>query len=220
MRATGGYTRREMFPVADVMPSRARPRVTITLVAILALVFAGELAAGDFLSRITFSLGVVPAFFSWSSLLSSLLLHAGWIHLLGNLIFLWIFGPALEERLGAVRCLALFIGCGVASGLVHVGIDPHDSAPLVGASGAISGVLGAYVVLYPESRILTMVPFDLVEVPIGVYLVIWMLLQMLSGAGALTVNVSEGVPIWSPAAGFAAGAYAGWHWRRRVPYRW
>jgi membrane associated rhomboid family serine protease len=210
-----------MFPVADVIPSRARPRVTIALIVLHAVVFAGQLLAGDFLPRVTFSLGVVPAFFSWSSLLSNLLLHAGWIHLLGNVLFLWIFGPAVEERLGAARFLALYAGCGVASGLAHLAIDPTASAPLVGASGAISGVLGAYVVLYPESRILTaIVPVDVVEVPIGVYLVIWVLLQLFSGVGALTTNVSEGIPLWSPAAGFAAGACAGRFWRRRMPYRW
>jgi membrane associated rhomboid family serine protease len=213
-----------MFPVADVIPSRARPRVTIGLIALHVVVFAGELFAGDLLPRATFSLGLVPTFFSWPSLLSSLLLHAGWVHLLGNLVYLWIFGPAVEDRLGAGRYLALYFGCGVASGLGHVAIDPHASAPLVGASGAISGVLGAHVALYPESRILTaIVPIalvDLVEVPIGAYLVIWVALQMFSGVGALAANVSEGVPLWSPAAGFAAGAAAGWFWRRRIPYRW
>jgi membrane associated rhomboid family serine protease len=210
-----------MFPVADVMPVRARPRVTIGLIAFHAVVFAGELAAGDLLPRATFSLGLVPAFFSWPSLLTSLPMHAGWVHFLGNMLYLWIVGPAVEDRLGAVRYLALYVGCAVAAGLGHLAIDPRASAPLVGASGAISGVLGAYVLLYPESRILTaIVPVDLVEVPIGVYLVIWLLLQMLSGAGALAVNVSEGVPIWSPAIGFAAGAYAGWRCRRLIPYRW
>lgn len=213
-----------MFPVADVIPSRTRPRATIGLIAVHVLVFAGELAAGDILPRVTFALGVVPAFFAWPSVLPSLLLHAGWIHLLGNMIFLWLFGPAVEDRLGGVRYLALYVGAGIAAGLGHVAIDPTASAPLVGASGAISGVLGAHVVLYPESRILTaivpIVSVDLVEVPIGAYLVIWVVLQMISGVGALTANVAGGVPLWSPAVGFAAGAAGGWFWRERIPYRW
>jgi len=212
-----------MFPVADVIPSRRRPYVTIGLIALNTLAFTAELLVGDLLPRAMFALGLVPVFFSWPDLLSSQFLHTGWLHFLGNMLYLWVFGDNVEGRLGHVRYLAFYLACGVAGGLAHVAFNPYSSTPVIGASGAISGVMGAYFVLYPHSRILTAVVLivflDLVEVPAVAFLGIWVLIQALSGAGALTTYAEGGLAVWPQIAGFAAGALVGLVVRRlRIPY--
>ena len=193
-----------MFPVADVIPSRSRPYVTIGLIALNAVAFAAELLAGDLLPRVLFALGLVPVFYSWTDVLSSMFLHSGWVHFLGNMLYLWIFGDTVEDRLG------------------HVAANPYSSTPVIGASGAVSGVLGAYFVLYPQSRILTavflVVVRDLVEVPAVAFLGIWLLLQAFSGAGAITAPADGSAASWSHVVGFAVGAMGGWFWRRRIAY--
>jgi membrane associated rhomboid family serine protease len=211
-----------MFPVADVIPSRTRPYVTIGLIAANTVFFAAELLAGEMLPRVIFARGLVPVVFSWPDLLSSMFLHAGWLHFLGNMLYLWIFGDNVEDRLGHGRFLAFYLACGVAAGLGHVAFNPHASAPAIGASGAISGVMGAYFVLYPQSRVLTavflIVFMDLVEVPAVYFLGIWFMLQLFSGVGSLGVHTAVGVAIWSHVVGFAAGAAAGSFWRKTTGY--
>ncbi len=211
-----------MFPVADVIPSRTRPYVTIGLITLNAVAFAAEVLVGDRLPRAIFAFGLVPVFFSWPDVLSSMFLHAGWLHFLGNMLYLWIFGDTVEDRLGHLRYLVFYVACGVAGGLGHVAFNPYSSAPAIGASGAISGVMGAYFVLYPQSRVLTavflVVYLDLVEVPAITFLAIWMLLQLFSGVGALTASTGGGVAIWSHVVGFAFGALGGWFWRKRIAY--
>jgi membrane associated rhomboid family serine protease len=211
-----------MFPVADVIPSRTRPYVTIGLIALTALAFGAELLLGDLLPRVVFALGLVPIFFSFPDLLSSLFLHTGWLHVVGNMLYLWIFGDTVEDRLGHARFLTLYLACGAAAGLGHVAFDPSSSIPAIGASGAISGVLGAYFVLYPHSRILTavylIVFLDLVEIPAIVYLGIWFVLQVASGVGSIGLTADGGLAIWSDVVGFAAGAALGWLWRGNVDY--
>jgi membrane associated rhomboid family serine protease len=211
-----------MFPVADVIPSRSRPYVTIGLIALNALAFAAELLAGDLLPRVLFALGLVPVFYSWTDVLSSMFLHSGWVHFLGNMLYLWIFGDTVEDRLGHLRYLVFYLACGVAGGLGHVAANPYSSTPVIGASGAVSGVLGAYFVLYPQSRILTavflVVVRDLVEVPAVAFLGIWLLLQAFSGAGAITAPADGSAASWSHVVGFAVGAMGGWFWRRRIAY--
>jgi membrane associated rhomboid family serine protease len=208
-----------MFPVADVIPSRSRPHVTIGLIALNAAVFLTELLLGDALPRVILALGLVPAFFSWPDVLSSMFLHTGWLHFLGNMLYLWIFGDNVEDRMGRGRYLALYLACGTAAALGHVAFDPASVTPTIGASGAISGVMGAYFVLYPRSRILTavflIVFFDLVEVPALFFLGIWFLMQLFSGIGSIGAHAAGGVAIWAHVIGFAAGALGGWVWRGR-----
>lgn len=207
-----------MFPVADVIPSERTPYVTIGLLVLNAVVFAGLQLAGDLRPRAIFALGLVPVFFSWPAVLTSLFLHAGWLPFLANTLFLWLFGGTVENRLGRTRYLACYLACGAAAGLAHVALDPYSSAPAIGAGGAISGVLGAYFVLYPQSRVLTavfpIVFFDLVEVPATVYLGIWFLLRLVGDAADAPVALGSSI------AGFAIGAAGGWIWRRiRDPWR-
>jgi membrane associated rhomboid family serine protease len=211
-----------MFPVADVIPSRTRPYVTIALIAVNTLAFIVELLLGDRLPRVVFEFGLVPAFFSWPDVLSSMFLHAGWLHFLGNMLYLWIFGDNVEDRLGHGRYLAFYIFCGAAAALGHVAFNPYSTTPTIGASGAVSGVMGAYFVLYPRSRILTavflIVFLDLVEVPAIFFLGIWFLMQLFSGVGSLGAHAEGGVALWAHVIGFVVGAAGGWLWRHlRIP---
>jgi membrane associated rhomboid family serine protease len=211
-----------MFPVADVIPSRARPYVTIGLIAVNTAVFVAELLLGNALPRLIFTLGLVPAAFSWPDILSSMFLHAGWLHFLGNMLYLWIFGDNVEDRMGRGRYLAFYLACGGAAALGHVAFNPGSATPAIGASGAISGVMGAYFVLYPRSQVLTavflIVYLDLVEVPAVFFLGVWFLLQLFSGVGSIGACAEGGVAIWALVVGFAVGALGGRLCRGRVTY--
>lgn len=142
-------------------------------------------------------------------LLTSMFLHAGWLHVLGNMLFLWVFGGSVEDRLGHFPYLFFYLVCGVGSGLFHVLLNWGSKIPTIGASGAISGVMGAYIVLFPRSRILTLVPILIVLWPIRLPAVLllgyWFVLQFLSGIGSLGVANQGGVAWWAHVGGFLLG---------------
>jgi len=204
-----------MFPVSDVIPSRTTPVVTISLIALNALAFLYELTLSDpDLQRVVQIYGVVPAHLVPASVLTSMFLHGGWLHFLGNMLYLWIFGDNVEDRLGHGRYLLFYLGCGAAAALGQAGTNPSSLVPMVGASGAIAGVMGAYFVLFPHSRVLTAVfiPFlvDLIEIPAIFFLGIWFLMQFFSGVGSLGADaVGGGVAVWAHVVGFGAGAVVG-----------
>jgi membrane associated rhomboid family serine protease len=212
-----------MFPVSDVIPSRTTPFVTVGLIALNALVFLYELQ----LSRPELQLfvqiyGVVPAAFSWTSLLTSMFLHEGWMHLLGNMLYLWIFGDNVEDQLGHFGYLLFYLGSGAAAAMGQVMVSTGSMIPMIGASGAIAGVMGAYFVLYPHSRVLTVVFLlffmDMVEIPAIFFLGIWFLKEVFSGVGSLgTGSLNGGVAFWAHVVGFAVGALTGVVWRVREP---
>ena len=211
-----------MFPVSDVIPSRTTPLVTIGLIALNALVFLYQVSLGPEQLRVFMaSYAVVPAWFSLLTLITSQFLHGGWMHIIGNMLYLWIFGDNVEDRLGHVRYLVFYLAAGAAAGLLQVVFNPSSAVPMVGASGAIAGVMGAYFVLYPQSRVLTAVFififFDLVEIPAIFFLGIWFLMQLLSGVGSLGVRSAEGggTAFWAHVGGFAVGALVGLMLRRR-----
>jgi membrane associated rhomboid family serine protease len=216
-----------MFPVSDVIPSRTTPYVTIGLIALNALAFLYEfrMTPGE-LQTLVDAWGVVPADVSWTSLVTSQFLHAGWVHLLGNMLYLWIFGDNVEDRLGHSGFLVFYLACGALAALGHVQAQPGSDVPLIGASGAVAGVMGAYFVLYPRSRVLTavvlVVYLDLVEIPAIYFLGIWFLMQVFSGVGSIGADIADGaVAFWAHAAGFAAGAAVGGVIRlRRGTHRW
>jgi membrane associated rhomboid family serine protease len=152
---------------------------------------------------------VTPAGFTLSSVATALFIHAGLGHLCSNMLFLWIFGDNVEDRMGHGRYLLFYLVCALAAALLQVAVDTDSQVPMVGASGAIAGVLGAYLVLFPQSRVLTLVFIVLVEVPAVLLLGVWFATQLLSGLGALAVVRPEdmgGVAFWAHAGGFAAGA--------------
>jgi membrane associated rhomboid family serine protease len=203
-----------MFPLRDVIPSRTVPVVTVGLIAlnVLAFLLEASLGPGD-LESFLMVYGVVPANFSWVGVFTSMFLHGGWMHLLGNMWSLWIFGDNVEDRLGHDRYLLFYLGCGGLAALAHVWSDPSSPVPTIGASGAIAGVMGGYFVLYPQSRVLTIIPplvFNVFEIPAVVFLGFWFLLQLVSGVGtqltAATGRPVGGIAFWAHVAGFVAGA--------------
>jgi len=202
-----------MIPLKDVIPSRTRPGVTIGLVAanVLVFVYQASLPPPAF-EAFVFTYGLVPASFSATALFTSMFVHGGPGHVAGNLLYLWIFGDNVEDRLGHGRFLAFYLGIGALAALGQCAMDPGSPVPMVGASGAIAGVMGGYFVLYPRSRVLTFFPFPLMlfEIPAVVLLGLWFLVQFLSGVGSSLAAAGGGLPggvaFWAHAMGFAAGA--------------
>lgn len=201
-----------MIPLRDIIPSRTTPYVTVSLIVLNALVFFYQVSLGRLEQEFVVSWALVPAAFSWLTVLTSMFLHGNFLHFAGNMLFLWIFGDNVEDRMGHGRFLVFYLLCGAAAALVQTITDPNSVVPMVGASGAIAGVMGAYFLLYPRSRILTLIPvfFQLIEVPAVLFLGIWFLMQFLNGVGSIASagQSAGGVAFWAHVAGFAAGMSA------------
>jgi membrane associated rhomboid family serine protease len=201
-----------MIPLRDVIPSRTTPYITITIIALNALAWFYELALPDNLLPIFLQVyGVVPANFHASALVTSMFLHGSWSHVLGNMWYLWIFGDNVEDRVGHGRFIVFYLLCGFAAAIGQTVMDPESFLPMIGASGAIAGVMGAYFVLYPRSRVLTLIPliifWEVIEVPATFLLGFWFLMQLFSaGAIAVTANsAGGGVAFMAHVAGFLCG---------------
>jgi membrane associated rhomboid family serine protease len=223
-----------MFPLKSLAPRRAFPIVTLALIGLNLYVFVQQLSLPPrALDALVSVYGIVPARFAAFAngapvslqavivpLIASLFLHAGWLHLIGNMWFLWIFGETVEDALGHFYFLFFYLLCGVAAGLTHVAFNWGSHLPTIGASGAISGVLGAYLVLYPRARILTLVPviiFPLiVRLPALVFIGLWFALQFLGGIGTLQMQEAGGVAFWAHVGGFIAGMLLASARRRRI----
>ena len=209
-----------MIPLRDTIRSRTYPLVTYLLIGLNVLVYLLQHSSGPATERLIVTYGLIPArfthpaliaYFGWGSNLISLLtymfLHGGFWHLLGNMWSLYIFGDNIEDRLGPLRFLGFYLLAGCLSGLVHLVLHPDSQIPTVGASGAIAGVMGAYFVLYPGSKILTLIPIFIfpwiIEIPAFFFLGIWFVLQFLGAAGA--DGTSGGIAWWAHVGGFIAG---------------
>ena len=210
-----------MIPLRDVIPSRTTPYVTIGIIVVNALVFWFELSMpAPARQAFMFQLGLVPATFTWLTLLTSMFLHAGWLHIIGNMWFLWIFGDNVEDRLGHGRYLAFYLLAGAAAGLAQTLVNPTSPVPTIGASGAIAGVMGAYLVLYPHSRVLTLIWLfifvDIIEIPAVFFLGFWFLVQLFSGVGSVAQAAGSqgGIAFWAHVAGFLFGLTAVFAFRR------
>lgn len=214
-----------MFPVSDVIPSRTFPAVTIGLIVVNALVFLYSVTLPDpLLNRFIYTYALIPAHFSWASAITSMFLHGSWGHIIGNMLFLWIFGDNVEDRMGHVAYLIFYLAAGTIAALVQTATATASTIPMLGASGAIAAVMGAYFVLYPQSRVLTAVFlfffFDLVEIPAIFFLGIWFVMQLFSGVGSIaSASQTGGVAFWAHIGGFVTGALAGTALRLRRP-RW
>ena len=213
-----------MFPISDVIPSRRTPVVTIGLIVLNTLAFLYELSLSDVeLDRLVRAAGTVPADFSALDAVTSLFLHGGWLHFLGNMLYLWIFGDNVEDSFGHVRFLLFYVFCGAAAAIAQVVIHPDSTVPMVGASGAIAGVMGAYFVLFPQSRVLAGVFIiffiDVVEIPAIFFLGIWFLMQLFSGVGSLVDAADGGIAFFAHVGGFAVGAVGGLVARLRANVR-
>jgi membrane associated rhomboid family serine protease len=201
-----------MFPLKDTQPSYSRPVVTIALIAINLLVFLFEASLGSYTRNALIEYyGLVPDHVRLSAVLTSMFLHGGWMHVLGNMWFLWIFGDNIEDLLGHAKFLVFYLLCGMVAALGQVIANPYSTIPMVGASGAIAGVMGAYLVKFPRARIVTLV-FVLffittIEIPAPLMLAYWFFIQLFSGFGSIArTHVSEsGTAFFAHIAGFVAG---------------
>jgi membrane associated rhomboid family serine protease len=201
-----------MIPLRDVIPSRTRPGVTISLIGLNVFIYLVQLTLTDRgrdLVLLTF--GLIPAQFSILTAFTAMFIHAGIAHLGGNMLFLWIFGDNVEDRLGHGRFLVFYLLCGFGATVAQTALNPDSIAPMVGASGAIAGVMGAYLVLYPRSRVLMLFPFPpiLFELPAVFFLAFWFIVQFLNGVNQLPIfqrnQISGGVAFWAHVIGFVAG---------------
>ena len=203
-----------MIPLRDVIPSRTTPYVTIALIAVNVLVFLFEMTLDErSLNAFMLYFGLVPAAFAWVAVLTSMFVHGGLLHVGSNMLFLWIFGDNVEDRMGHGRFVVFYLLCGAAAALAQTAMSPDSVVPMVGASGAVAGIMGAYFVLYPHSRIVTLVPlfvfFHVMEVPALVFLGLWFVLQFVSGVGSIAAATggepAGGIAFWAHVAGFVAG---------------
>jgi membrane associated rhomboid family serine protease len=203
-----------MFPLRDVIPSRTTPYVTVIIIAINVMAFLYEQSFDEqALDAFLRTWGFVPVVFSWPTILTAMFLHGGLWHLAGNMWSLWIFGDNVEDRLGHGRYIVFYLLCGVIAAVAHAFSDPNSMVPTIGASGAIAGIMGAYFVLYPRSRVLTLIFLvfyvQIVEIPAVIVLGFWFVMQLVSGVGALASTSGQaagGIAFWAHVAGFAAGA--------------
>ena len=216
-----------MIPLRDVIPSRTTPYITVTIILINALAWFYEVSLPErALNHFLFVYGVVPAAFAPVTLITSMFLHGSWSHILGNMWYLWIFGDNVEDRVGHGRFIVFYLLCGVAAAYGQTVMDPDSALPIVGASGAIAGVMGAYFVLYPHSRVLTLIPWiflQVVELPAILLLGVWFLMQLLNaGAVAATsaMHGSGGVAFAAHVVGFLAGVGGIFVFRRRDRDYW
>ena len=214
-----------MIPLRDVIPSRTFPYVTITIIVLNALVWILEVSMPpNTLNQVLYTYGVVPADFHVPTLVSSMFLHASWSHVIGNMWYLWIFGDNVEDRCGHGRFIVFYLLCGCVAALGQIAMNPTSMLPTIGASGAIAGMMGAYFVLYPHSRVLTLVPvfwFEIIEVPAIVLLGFWFLMQLFSaGAVASAANGGGGgVAFAAHVAGFLVGMGGVFVFRQREQAR-
>ena len=212
-----------MIPLHDDNPTTIRPIVTIGLIVACVLVFAWQLNLSEQnYVRMVYGLGVIPAVLLGErplpaelavvapeiSLLTSMFLHGGWLHLIGNMLYLWIFGNNVEDAMGHVRFVIFYLACGVAAAFAQVAQDPASVVPMIGASGAIGGVLGAYLLLHPKAKVLVLLPLgflsQLIRIPAFIVLGLWFLLQFVHSA--MTPGAGGGVAYWAHIGGFVAGA--------------
>ncbi len=226
-----------MIPLRDTIPSRSFPFVTISLIVVNSLFFLLELMLGPHLNDFIKLFGVIPAKYFWLAehqpgnlferffpLFSSMFLHGGWLHLIGNMWYLWIFGDNVEDAMGHGRFFLFYLLSGLGAGLVHIYINAGSTVPTIGASGAISGVMGAYFVLFPHSRVLTIIPIfffiEILEIPAFFFLGFWIFLQFFQGTASLSLpDQVGGVAWWAHLGGFVFGALLSFLFVNRRRYR-
>nr|WP_143758743.1 rhomboid family intramembrane serine protease [Desulforamulus ruminis] len=203
------------IPLKDDIPSRRFPIVTVAIIFLNTLVWIYEVSLGPYMDHLIYAFGATPSeLFHYTLpgqlfiLTSAMFLHGGWMHFLGNMLYLWVFGDNVEDRLGRFRFLLFYLLTGYIATLAHVWSDPASPVPLIGASGAIAGVLGGYFVLFPRARVLTLLPIfifiSFVHIPAVVFLGIWFILQIFNQA--MNLQGAQTVAFLAHIAGFAAGA--------------
>jgi membrane associated rhomboid family serine protease len=233
-----------MIPLRDDVPSRSFPIVTVTLIGLNVAAFFLELSMGRDIERFVRQAAVIPALYTGSDrsldpselltttfdadlglrVLYAMFLHGGWAHILGNMLYLWIFGDNVEDRMGHGRFVIFYLLCGWVASYAHVWSMPTSTIPSLGASGAIAGVLGAYICLFPHARVVTLIPLgiftDLVQLPAVIVLGLWFVQNFFSGMLSITQTAQGGgVAWWAHIGGFVAGLVLVWLFqsRKRTP---
>lgn len=205
-----------MIPIKDTTKSFSTPYINYTLLLINIIIFIYELSLGDRLMPFFNTYGLIPnklislesyGFFErFTPFLTSMFLHGSWVHLFGNLLFLYIFGDNIEDILGHTKYLLFFILCGLGAALFQILTNFRSEIPMIGASGAISGVLGAYLFYFPNSRILTFIPlFIFIRVRASVFIIIWFAFQFISGISLSSSSSPGGIAFWAHIGGFICG---------------
>jgi len=206
-----------MLPIKDDIPSRSFPLVNTVIIAVNCAVFLFEVSLGRQAQALIFNFGIIPKRIlssgpaDWSTILSSMFLHGGWAHVLGNMLYLYIFGDNVEDALGHIRYLIFYLLCGFGAAWAQILSAPHSVVPMVGASGAIAGVLGAYFVLYPRAGVLTLIPLgfflQVVRIPAVIVLGFWIVIQFFSGLASIPLAQAAGggVAWFAHIGGFVSG---------------
>jgi membrane associated rhomboid family serine protease len=219
-----------MFPLYDTTRTRVFPLVNLGLIVLNALVFFFEIQkTPPALESFIFAWGLIPAHLladpggKWETIFSSMFLHGGWFHILSNMWVLFIFGDNVEAALGKFRYLLFYLLSGVAAALLQAYLLPTSAVPMIGASGAIAGVLGAYLILFPRSRVASLVPIlfilTVVEVPAVLFLVFWFITQLYSGLFMMQGGSASGIAWWAHIGGFLFGMLMVSFFRGRTTYR-
>ncbi len=216
-----------MFPLRDSTPSRSFPAITVTLIIINIIIFVMETAAGpQALNDLVYIFGLVPVSLKeqisplgFYPIVTSVFLHGSWMHVIGNMWILWLFGDNIEDYMGSSRFLIFYLLCGIAAGLTHYLINPGSDIPVVGASGAVAGVMGAYFLMFRHAKILTYIPpIFLLNLPAWIYLGFWGLSQLYCGtADIISANSCAQIAFWAHIGGFGAGMILYRPFLREVP---
>ena len=219
-----------MIPLYDTVRSHKFPVVNWILIGLNVFAFLREIGMepGE-LQAFIFANGLIPSQLianpesEWMTIFSSMFLHGGWFHIINNMWVLLIFGDNVEAGMGSIRYPIFYLLSGVAAGLLQTYVWPSSTTPMIGASGAVAGVLGAYLVLFPRSRIASLVPilfiFTIVEIPAMLFLLFWFVSQLYSGWFAIQGGGGSGIAWWAHIGGFAFGVLMVFFFRRRTPYR-
>lgn len=209
-----------MIPLRDTIRPQTFPIVNLFIIVINVFIFLGELLVGEeFLSQIFYIFGVVPSqlvenIFSLNllgvviPLVTAAFLHGGWFHIIGNMLFLWVFGDNVEDRMGHFRYLIFYLLVAIIANIIQVLAHPASNTPIIGASGAVAGILGAYYILFPHSKVLAFIPifffFTLTQVRASIFIILWFVLQIFNGVASLT-SVGTTVAWWAHIGGFLGG---------------
>jgi len=221
-----------MIPIKVRQPSYSTPAVTIGLIVVNVLVFLYEFWLGLVdpysLNRFMEVYSLRPAYFSIENVFTAMFVHANWMHVLGNMLFLWVFGDNVEDILGHGKYILFYLGCGVAAAMAQVAMDPSSRVPMVGASGAIAGVMGAYLVKFPRSHVVMLTWFLFIftfDLPAWLMLIYWFAIQVFGGFGSITEASQGGTAFLAHVGGFVTGAILinvmgarQRYWRRRDLY--
>jgi membrane associated rhomboid family serine protease len=201
-----------MIPLRSSEPHYTRPTVTLVIIAVNILVFLYEKSMPDYaLDSFILAHGIVPDRLHYSAILTSMFIHGGWLHIAGNMWFLWIFGRGVEDLLGHAKYLFLYLACGVAAALLYIVLNSNSTVPTIGASGAIAGVMGAYLIKFPRAHIVTLVFIVIfittLDIPAAFLLLYWFAIQFFSGVGTVAnAGGSNGGVAWfAHVGGFLAG---------------